>query len=181
MARGGSVLAFEPDPLNYQMLQANLRLNAAARCEALRLALSDRAGTQTLYQYRQTNRGRHSMLPINAGGRIDVPTARLDDVLAERGWTSRRLRFMKIDIEGYELVCLRGATQTLARCEQLMLEFSPHTMRDAGLNPAELIDLLQTAGFVPHRLRGRAIEPTDWSTLAALDTQAELFLSRNPA
>jgi FkbM family methyltransferase len=175
------VLAFEPDPDNYALLTENLALNGARRVTPLQLAVSSAPGTVTLHRYRDTNLGRHSVLPINDGESVEVPAVTLDGFWAERGLGERVPRFIKIDVEGYELVALRGARAVLARCPLLLAEYSPNYMRAGGQSPAEFVDYLTGLGFRPHALRGGRLAPVDAATLPAADRHTDLFWRRDGA
>ncbi|MEM1262776.1 MAG: FkbM family methyltransferase [Pseudomonadota bacterium] len=174
-ARDVAIVAFEPDPLNHELLAGNVQRNqAAVVCEAL--ALADSNGAATLHQHSHSNRGRHSLLPINAVGSTEIQTQRLDDYWASRGFSDRVPRLIKIDIEGFELMALRGATDTLARCPLLIIEFSPSYMRKGDLDPAELRDLLLARGGQIEQLRpdGERV-PVDFAALIDGDRQADLI------
>lgn len=181
-ARGAvDVFAFEPDPDNFALLTANLALNGARRVTAVQQALSAEAGTVRLHRYRDTNLGRHSVLPINDGETVEVPAGRLDDFWASRGLGDRVPRFIKIDVEGYELVALRGARAVLERCPLLLAEYSPTYMRAGGIDPAELVAYLAGLGLRPHALRAGRLEPVDPAALAASDRHTDLFWRRDGA
>ena len=141
--------AFEPDPDNFALLQHNLALNGASAVTAFNLAVGERAATLQLHRYRRSNSGRHSLLAIHAGETIPVKVVSLDAFWRERGLGDGPIRLLKMDIEGYELMALRGATAVLQRCEWLLLEHSPPYMRKAGLDPAAMVDLLVNTGFAP--------------------------------
>ena len=64
---------------------------------------------------------------------------------------ARRLHqidFVKVDVEGAELLVVRGFLKSLHRFKPiLMLEVSPRWSKDFGYQPAELLTTLQEAGY----------------------------------
>jgi hypothetical protein len=60
-----------------------------------------------------------------------------------------RIDVIKMDIEGGELLALKGATAVLAANPNLTLvfEFAPAHLRAAGSEPEELLTLLREFGF----------------------------------
>jgi FkbM family methyltransferase len=104
----GRVLAFEPAPERYEDLLAGIVLNELGQVDALSVGLADESGDRTLCL-----RGSPSMAVEGAPDEVArVPVRRLDDALAERGVT--RVRFLKIDVEGFEPEVLVGASTLLA-------------------------------------------------------------------
>lgn len=173
------VLAFEPEPGNYALLQAQLALNGAHGVEPLNLGLGAEAGRLLLHKYKAGNSGRHSLLPLHDGERVEVAIVTLDQQLAARGLAEHPIALVKMDIEGYELFALRGAEQALARTRRLILEFSPLLMRQAGLDPDALLELVQRHGF-----RARVFDavadvveprPVGYDELRALGRQERQF------
>jgi FkbM family methyltransferase len=169
------VYCFEPEPLNFAMLSRNIALNRAGHVHQQQLALGDSAGSIDLYLYKDSNRGRHSVLPVHDGEKIPVPVTRLDSWWQSQNLGSRRLRIIKIDIEGYELPALRGAGELLNRCETLMLEYSPAYMRKASLDPIALLKLIGDAGFRVCTLVNGSLAPADIAALAASNEQQDLI------
>ncbi len=169
---------FEPEPLNFAMLSRNIALNMANHVHPQQLALGDSAGSIELYLYKDSNGGRHSVLPVHDGEKIQVPVARLDSWWHSQNLGSRRLRFIKIDIEGFELPALRGAGDLLQRCDTLMLEFSPAYMRKAQLDPVALLQLLGEAGFRVCTLSNGSLMRADVAWLSASTEQQDLICVR---
>lgn len=144
---GVDIYAFEPHPDNLALLNENLERNSATSVKVIPCAVSDHPGEQDLFVYGGANTGRHSLLPINTGERIRIRTVTLDAFWSEQGLGQRTPRFIKIDIEGYELVALRGGLEVLKRCPNVLFEYSPKFMREAELAPEELLDLMYGLGF----------------------------------
>jgi len=132
------VYSFEPDPNALERLKRTIAANechwvtvfpvaAGARDEELLFNISPTLGWSTAVA------GTHhpDMIPIN------VPGVRID-TLAARGELRRPIRFVKIDVEGFECSVLDGMTQLLAEdaplvlteVNDLMLRPNGHTTRD---------------------------------------------------
>ncbi len=180
LAKGAcDIFSFEPEPLNFAMLSKNIVLNRSTHVHPQNLALGEHAGSIDLYLYKDSNRGRHSVLPVHGGNKIQVPVTRLDTWWHGQSLGARRLRFIKIDIEGYELPALHGAGELLQRCETLMLEYSPAYMRKANLNPVALLQLLGQAGFRICTLSNGSLMQTDVAVLSASLQQQDLICVRS--
>lgn len=146
----GAVWAVEPLPRNVERLEALRARNGLDQLTVLPVALSSQAGTARL------------RLPIRGGGafgsfvatwetagEVDVTTARLDDLVAERR-PPGRLRMVKIDAEGFEPQVLAGATETLAKLRPLVLcEFNDILLQQAGTSSAELLQQFAGLGYAP--------------------------------
>jgi FkbM family methyltransferase len=144
------VIACEPDPENFELLRENLKMNRAEWVTALRVALGDTTGSIQLHRYKSSNSGRHSVLRLGAStdDGVTVPLTTIEQLWAHYDFGVRRLRFLKIDVEGYEAFVLRGVgPRLLRRCEILSLEYSPDAMRTAGIDPASVIEQLTDAGL----------------------------------
>jgi FkbM family methyltransferase len=175
---GVDILAFEPDPDNFALLQANLASNGARSVTPVRAAAGPAANRERLYRYDHGNAGRHSLLPIHGGESVDVDTVRLDDAWDQQGFGDRPLRLIKIDVEGYELAALQGAPWLLARCQWLLGEFSPGFMRRGGVDPADLVSLLTGAGLVPNRIGTDGLVPCTAAELLQQERQTNILWSR---
>lgn len=112
----GWVTAFEPQRLVFQTLCANVALNSLTNVDCQNMAVSDTNGTVLVEEL-------NPHAAVNFGGlelghsvaNRSVRCTRLDDFL-----NGDRLDFMKIDIQGMEEVCLRGARETLKRCNTIL-------------------------------------------------------------
>lgn len=144
---GSKVYSFEPDPLNFSLLADNLKLNNSKNVNIYQMAVSDREDIMKLYLYDNKNRGRHSLLPINDGQTIDVKTITLNSFVEEQKINPEKIKFLKIDIEGYEYFALSGAKNILKYVKTIQSEYSPTYMKRGGTTPEVFLDLLYSYGF----------------------------------
>lgn len=172
------IFAFEPESTNFSLLEENIARNGAKHVTAMRTAIADSAGVRHLHLFKASNRGRHSLLPIHDGDTVLVDTVGLDEFWDRMRLGRRIPRFIKMDIEGYELVALRGASKVLARCPLVMLEYSPGYMSAGSLQPRELLDLMSGHGFTAHRLESGRLNRVDKCELLSSDTHGDLFWMR---
>jgi inhibitor of KinA sporulation pathway (predicted exonuclease) len=74
-----------------------------------------------------------------------VAVQRLDDVIQASDLSAKVL--MKIDVQGFELEVLKGATQTLTHVRWVYLEASFVELYEGQPLAAELVEFLRHAGF----------------------------------
>jgi FkbM family methyltransferase len=171
---GAEVFAFEPDPVNYELLAHNLAANGCRKVTPVQRAVSDVRRTSRLYLYPDKNRGRHSLVPSEGREVLDVEAITLDGFLGER---APRARFMKMDIEGHEYAALAGARELLRHLPALLMEYSPG-LYPAGGGKAEILALLFGHGFVPHRIVAGRLEPVERGWLVSSEQQMDLLWTR---
>jgi FkbM family methyltransferase len=119
-----SVMAYEPFPESFALLKKNIEGNGlAGKIDAVNVALSDHAGTASLY-LNATDPGSNS---LRANNHTLVPPVlvnitRLDDM--KEVWEKRRNAdcvFLKLDCEGTEVSALRGAEGVLSSCSNALI------------------------------------------------------------
>jgi FkbM family methyltransferase len=107
------IVAFEPDPRNYDQFRANLLINGVTSAvETHRLAVSNRSSV-AFRMASPTSTGESRVDP-NDPAAVELPAVRLDEFLPLSG----KAIFIKIDIEGHELTALAGMAGLLSanRC-----------------------------------------------------------------
>jgi FkbM family methyltransferase len=104
----GKVFAFEPAPRNVSYLRKHLALNRVTNVEVLAIAVSDRNGISS-FETEETG----FMCHLSSEGKITVPTATLDSLVEEGKVLPPD--YVKMDIEGAELLALRGGSRTFQR------------------------------------------------------------------
>jgi FkbM family methyltransferase len=159
MGDRGRVLCVEPEPGNVHWIERSVARNRYESVEVLPIALADRSGSATLHLGEKS--GWHSLLTtdgVAVTGEVEVPTARLDDVLAERG--IERVDVIKIDVEGAENQVLDGATATFTGTHRMTVLLDLHPGR--GVDPVATCQRLVAWGFTLHD----AVGPNSKSVVA---------------
>jgi len=116
----GSVLAIEPQRIVFQTLCANLALNSITNVHSYAIALGEAPGFAQIpaLDYHQLNNYGGVSLSQKATGEQavgeSVQIATLDSFVIPQ------CRLLKIDVEGMELEVLKGATETIQRCQPIL-------------------------------------------------------------
>lgn len=150
----GSVTAFEPVDAVASKLAQHLLWNDLTWCTLERLALSDRLGTAEIFASTGNNAtwdphdGLASLHNIDQS-RVPVQQVRLgtlDHYFSDHPTIA--VDGVKIDIEGAELECLRGAEATLRRFQPwLIVEVQSQTSAAAGYEQRQILDFLAGLGY----------------------------------
>jgi len=138
----------EPLPVNVQKLTALRECNGLDQLRVLPVALDRRDGTANLrLPALQGNSGWGILTKSwDIAETIEVATRMLDSLYD----SSRRLSFIKLDVEGAEPRVLEGAGATLRRHRPLVwCEFNDVLLRDAGSSNSELLDHFAGRGYRP--------------------------------
>jgi len=147
VGESGRVFAFEPDPINFSLLQRNLASNACHNVTVRQAAVSDRTGPAELFRC-PFNSGMNRLYGsvICSSDHVAVNTVALD-ALAEELPTPD---WIKLDVEGYELRALSGMRNLLrgSANPRLLVEFSPVISLEAGYSALELLEWMVELGFV---------------------------------
>jgi FkbM family methyltransferase len=154
----GQVHAFEPVPANYARLTENVELNSLANVRLNRVALGDQEGIVSLGidgdMERSSGQAMSGNYSVGLGLRqVSAPVTTLDDYLA-RTAPGCRVKALKMDIEGFEPRALAGMEATLAdhRIDVLLTEVSVYNLAHHGLAIADIVRLLERAGYRTYRL-----------------------------
>lgn len=135
-------VAFEPEFINYQLLQMNLILNGlAGRVTTRRTAISDQnrqaelimiAGSSGEGHLRSDDCPRQQEDLLDASGQEFVQTATLDSMAADGTFDHREVSLTWLDVQGHEARVLRGAGVLVAAALPVVLELWPAELRRCG-------------------------------------------------
>ena len=106
----GMVIAFEPNPVTYQLLLENIRLNHARNVIPLNVALGDADDVVGL-SFDASHSGL-SHLTHTRPARFKVPVLDAGKFSWLERLTADKSVFVKIDVEGYELAVIAGLLRT---------------------------------------------------------------------
>ena len=128
-----SVIAIEPDPSNFLLLERNVKLNRRTNVVLVPKAMTSTQGTLRLSPAPPTNTGTSAVGPddmenvSNAAANRDirVPGETLDDVVKTHRLS--RIDWLKVDVEGHEIAVLEGANSALDITRRLILEVTDAT------------------------------------------------------
>jgi FkbM family methyltransferase len=128
--KGVKIIAVEAHPDNYRALCRNIQINNFRNVKTINKAVTDHKGNVTLYEFHDGSRvdsGLYSLYDtaflaekniLHPGGnllRLECDT--LDNMLHDQ-----RVDVMKIDIEGAEVMALKGACNTLKKLRKIVVE-----------------------------------------------------------
>ncbi len=143
----GRVQGFEPEPANFVKARKNLQLNSwAAHAQIANIGLGRQNGTLKMFQVSEKNRGMNRILPAGQGEAkafpsVEVSVRVLDEFLQEA--QIEKVDLVKIDVEGFELNVLRGASRLLDQMRPvLFIELDDLNLRDQNASASELVSLL---------------------------------------
>lgn len=166
-------VAFEPDPVNFRHLTANV----AANCPHGNVTLQPLA----VYAHRCTlafeladrNLGDHRIRPDHVAGsgqgrrEIRVEAVALDELIPEIPGPLA----VKCDTQGAEPFVIAGGPRVLSRADLLVLEFWPYGMTMLGADPEKIFDLIAAfprVRILPKEHRGSELPPPIESPIEAL-------------
>lgn len=134
----GHVFAFEPTRANAEAIAANVRLNAFdKRVTIEQAAVSDREGTASFFAWGDATTNSLAQQQSESKA-VEIRTITLDGY-----FTGRLPDIVKIDIEGAELLALRGASRILASDAYIICELHPYAWKDFGHTGDDLQTLLR--------------------------------------
>jgi FkbM family methyltransferase len=154
VATCGGVWAFEPDPAIARRLARNVRLNRLTNVEIVTWAVGDREESTLLYTdgpggYAPTLRKQEGWEGAPSGS-VEVTMRSLDHAVREGILPLPSV--LKVDIEGAEILCLRGGERLLgggfgSRPRLLYLEVHPDFLPAFGATAEEVTALVETLGY----------------------------------
>ena len=139
----GKVVAFEPHPKTFEILAGNVTRNSYQNVALERVGLSNQTGTAKLYLH-ESSSGDHSLRNLGEASAIEIETRRADE------FNYSIPDFVKIDVEGAELLVLQGMKELLSRNPKvrLLIEYQPLHQEQMVGSERTLLDFLEENGFV---------------------------------
>ena len=154
--RTGRVLAFEPNPVVFRRLIANLALNPDCNVDARATAVGNRVGQVDLFipAADAGNLGQASLVENSDFNKVRVPCTTLDSLLEDEKLGT--VDVLKIDVEGFEWAVIEGARTMLVRDHPLIVfEYNRDQWELAGQTLAGVTNSLRAMGYTDFSMAGR--------------------------
>lgn len=155
----GRVIAFEPDPENYQALLSNIRHHGLTNVAPIPKAVSEKEGTSQFNLEGSLGSGLSAFIPRPVAGRAcQVECMTLSQSFLDFGTPS----FVKMDVEGAELSILESSEATLRRFPCSFALDTGHRVGDG--DTAERVEtIFRRAGYESGTLRLEGGCVTTWA------------------
>jgi FkbM family methyltransferase len=174
----GVVHAFEPNPVTFERLGENIRMNGYYHVKAWPFAVTNKLGRSALHL--TTTTGELGWSSMFGDGIEDVPveTLTLDDCIRRCGL--QHVDVVKIDAEGAELRIIEGMSEILRSMPPrlIMVELHGPALGWAGATPAEVVQSLESFGYSCYQLNYKDL--VRYETSDSRDIVEDVFFVHNP-
>jgi len=149
VGKKGKVIAVEPDPINFEILQKNIKENKLFNVVAVKAALGNENKKMKIFESEE-NYGDHRMWEETlrpAGTSLDreakpVFCRRLDDLLKELEY--QKIDFIKMDVQGFETLVIEGGKEIIKKnTPTIFFEYWPWGIKNTGSDYKEMMKFLR--------------------------------------
>ena len=138
-AINAKVYSFEPQPVVFELLQKNLRMNICSNVEAFNFGASDKETTFYMNAHYDSPEN-HGAFRICNEGNITIQCKTIDSL------DIQNVGFIKIDVEGHELKALKGMKQLILKNKpKMMIE-----IHEDDPTKNEVLDLIESLGYTSY-------------------------------
>jgi FkbM family methyltransferase len=150
----GTVYAFEPVPRNRAFIAFNAMINGLKNVIIEPSVVSDTVGE---IEFTESEDAAYSSIldtgRKSPGKTFKIASNTLDNFVLSLG---KKVSIIKIDVEGAELLVLRGGTALLTnpdlRPAAILVELNSVNQKPYGYGPAELVSFLNSMGYIANSL-----------------------------
>lgn len=151
----GQVIAIEPDPELFALLRQNVVANALQNVTLVQRYAGRKTADGFLLRNR-TNVGNNRIVDAGTAGATAVSGVRIDELT--EALPPGSVRFVKIDVEGYEAEVLAGMTRTLERNPDAIVQLELTAAKYGG-DPGAVLDALRQLGLDGWEIWPRRVVP----------------------
>lgn len=159
---GAKIYAFEPDQSTFELFKEVIRWRRLEETiEPLNMAVGSSEGHLEFWHnkdhsadHRVVTEEFRKVRP-NEDQFSSVAVTTVDQFVAAR--KIKRLSFIKIDVQGYEVAVCQGMNETLQRFPKMSvcLEYSPEGLSELGFNPNDVLEFFRARNYEFHMLTRR--------------------------
>ncbi len=149
----GQVMAFEPFSKNHLELKSNIEANQLKNIKVFQVGLGSKNEKQQIrYNSSDDNLGMASIKLETYDYSEEIEVKRLDDFVAQLDL--KKLKFIKLDIEGFEYEALQGMEETLKTYKPyLLIEQDENVLQSKTTETVQKMDdFLEAIGYQKYRL-----------------------------
>ncbi|MEW5856160.1 MAG: FkbM family methyltransferase [Cyanobacteriota bacterium] len=172
----GRVVAVEPSPSNLDWLKRHIELNQYKNIvTVVEAAVCEHNGGSITFSLLNDGRSPSNSLMFSSSvngespeisRQISVPAINLDGLLAEQ---KRVPKLVKIDVEGAELMVLKGATELLSSDTAPILLLAVHPFwQSTPEDSQEIVNLLKGAGYRILNRHGSSVDALEFDEYLCL-------------
>lgn len=171
------VAAIEANPKTFRLLQMNIRLNNVTNCDLFNMAANDKEEILP-FLLNTANSGGSKRKPLNEMYEYnydDPEEIQLSGIALDKFFSRRDFDVILMDIEGSEYFALKGMQDILQHTKTLVIEFTPHHLRNIGGVTVEEL-LAQLPGFTTLTVPtlNKTVNETGFATLLNYMYEREL-------
>jgi FkbM family methyltransferase len=141
----GTTYSFEPDTGTFDFLRNHIVLNKLENVRLYKNAVGDSAGVFNLYKMYENNPGANRILMASPDATVKsekVEVTTLDERMLNGDFDP--IHLVKMDIEGFELFCLKGAKKLIERWKPILfIELSTVNLAMQNCTPADVISFVE--------------------------------------
>lgn len=164
----GRILAIEPLPENFGFLEKTVSANAPIQPVFLEQAAVGREPGELSLYTNPDNKGDNRLYPDPLlKEKLSVCVSTLDALCSSH--EIPQIDFLKIDVQGAEMLVLEGAKSILANSPgcTIMTEFWPQGLTNCGTDPRAYLEAFTALGFNLSELRDGHLHPVSAEALIA--------------
>ena len=160
----GKVVAFEPVPKNCDIIRKQIELNNLKNIVIESKAVGAKIGKTTI-----TGSSNSSIVPSSRKQGIQVELTCLDQ------YEHLKPSLLKIDVEGFEVEVLRGATNILAKMPKLAIEIHTKSLGRYNSSVEDIFNLINSADYVLYVQWEDGEEPLEYDGKSPITERFHLF------
>lgn len=145
----GHLYAMEPSPYNFDLLTNNLKLNGLKNYDLYKVAAGFQEGKAKFLLSGRSNLSTFIEREDLTGEEVDVDVVKLDNFLV-----GKKIDFIRMDVEGYELEILKGAEMSLStgnKPKYFFIEVHSELLHKKNSSAREVVEFLGKYGYDIHK------------------------------